>query len=560
MIRNLFQLRLVFSWLITLSGFSYLPAIAQPLNQKVQFTRQDSLRGSITPERNWWNVLHYDITVEPDIEKEAITGTNILKFKTTGSGNRMQIDLQQPMNITGVLFGEEKLPFTREGNVYFLRFPATLPEGKIYSISIQFSGRPLKAKNPPWDGGWIWKKDKNGNPWISVACQGLGASVWFPNKDHQSDEPDEGARLTIITPSHLKGIGNGRLKEEKSLSGGRTSFTWEVTNPINNYNIIPYIGNYISWSDSFNGEKGPLECSYYVLDYNEAAAKKQLKQTDSMLTAFEYWFGPYPFYEDGFKIVESPHLGMEHQSAIAYGNNFSNGYLGRDLSGSGWGLKFDFILIHEAGHEWFGNNITSNDIADMWVHEGFTNYSESLYLDYFFGKEASGSYVRGIRRSIRNDKPIIGHFGVNQEGSGDMYNKTGNLIHMIRRIINDDEKFRSILRGLNKEFYHKSVNGTDIINYFNLQSGTDLTQVFNQYLKTTKIPVLEYQINGPTIKYRWTNCLEEFDMPVIAYAGKEIQLFPTTEWKTETIQGADLTGFRVDADFYISTKRVASGK
>lgn len=560
MIRNLFQLRLVFSWLITLIGFSYLPAIAQPLNQKVQFTRQDSLRGSITPERSWWNVLHYDITVEPDIEKEAITGTNILKFKTTGSGNRMQIDLQQPMNITGVLFGEEKLPFTREGNVYFLRFPATLPEGKIYSINIQFSGRPLKAKNPPWDGGWIWKKDKNGNPWISVACQGLGASVWFPNKDHQSDEPDEGARLTIITPSHLKGIGNGRLKEEKSLSGGRTSFTWEVTNPINNYNIIPYIGNYISWSDSFNGEKGPLECSYYVLDYNEAAAKKQLKQTDSMLTAFEYWFGPYPFYEDGFKIVESPHLGMEHQSAIAYGNNFSNGYLGRDLSGSGWGLKFDFILIHEAGHEWFGNNITSNDIADMWVHEGFTNYSESLYLDYFFGKEASGSYVRGIRRGIRNDKPIIGHFGVNQEGSGDMYNKTGNLIHMIRRIINDDEKFRSILRGLNKEFYHKSVNGTDIINYFNLQSGTDLTQVFNQYLKTTKIPVFEYQINGPTIKYRWTNCLEEFDMPVIAYAGKEIQLFPTTEWKTETIQGADLTGFRVDADFYISTKRVASGK
>lgn len=546
--------------LIIILGFTGLTSLAQPLSGKIQFTRQDTLRGSITPERNWWDVRHYDITVDADLEHQTISGVNIIKFATTAPGQRLQLDLQQPMNIVEAKMNGINIPFERDGNVYFLNFPEALEDGKTYSLEVKFSGKPRKAANPPWDGGWIWKKDKEGNPFVSVACQGLGASVWYPNKDHQSDEPDEGARLTIITPSYLVGVGNGRLKEIKELPGGKKSFTWEVTNPINNYNIIPYIGNYVSWNTVFKGEKGNLDCSFYVLKHNEKSAKEQLRQTDSMLKAFEYWFGPYPFYEDGFKIVESPHLGMEHQSAVAYGNNYRNGYLGRDLSGTGWGLKFDFILVHEAGHEWFGNNITSKDIADMWVHEGFTNYSESLYLDYYFGKDAASAYVRGTRAGIRNDIPIIGIFGVNHEGSGDMYSKTGNLLHMIRRIIGNDNQFRAILRGMNRDFYHTTVNGTDVIEYFNRHSGKNFTPVFNQYLHTVKIPVLEYEIKGHTIRYRWTNCNDDFNMPVIIHAGKEFILYPVTQWKEETLKDADFSALRVDPDFYISSKRVSPVK
>lgn len=549
-------------WLLIAVFFTFLAIIptktfAQPLNQKKKFTKQDTLRGSITPERSWWDVLHYHITVEPDIEKETIRGTNTIRFKTLAAGNKMQIDLQQPMGIVTVAYKGKKIPFERNGNVFYLNFHETIPAGITTEIEIQFAGKPVKAANPPWDGGWIWKKDKKGNPWVTVACQGLGASVWLPNKDHQSDEPDEGVILSIITPDYLSGVGNGRLTDEKTLPGGRKEFTWEVTSPINNYNIIPYIGNYVSWTEVFEGENGALDCSYYVLEENLEAAKIQFQQAALMLKAFEHWFGPYPFYKDGFKLVEAPHAGMEHQSAIAYGNGFKNGYFGRDVSGSGWGMKFDFILIHEAGHEWFGNNITSNDIADMWVHEGFTNYSETLYLNYHFGKEAASEYLINIRRGIRNNTPIIGPFGVNQEGSGDMYNKTGNMIHTIRQVINDDEKFRSILRGLNKNFYHQTIDGTDLIEYVNKHSGINFSPVFAQYLETTDIPVLEYAINGNEIRYRWANCIKEFDMPLKVSAGREFFLYPTIHWKTEKITDAALGEFKADENFYITTKRIA---
>ena len=528
---------------------------AQPLSRKAVFTPADSLRGSLNANRSWWDVTHYAITVEADIDNKTIRGKNILSFTAMEGGKMMQIDLQQPMNLQSAVYGNRPLAMKRSGNLYYIEFPESISKGSRVQLELNFYGKPTEAQNPPWDGGWIWQKDKNGHPWVSVACQGLGASVWYPCKDHQSDEPDS-ASLTIIVPDHLSAIGNGKLRSKQTAGTGKTAYTWAVTNPINNYNIIPYIGRYTSWEETYTGENGPLDCSYYVLDYNLEKAKKQFEQVQPMLKCFEYWFGPYPFYEDGYKLVESPHLGMEHQSAVAYGNQFENGYLGRDLSGSGWGEKFDFILIHESGHEWFGNNITTNDIADMWIHEGFTNYSEALYVNCVFGKEACSEYVIGTRKLIRNDLPVIGQYGVNHEGSGDMYYKGGNLVHMIRQIIDDDEKFRFILREMNKQFGKKSTDGAVLEAHISQHAGRDLSKIFDQYLRTTQIPTLEYVVDKGRISFRWTNCIAGFDMPVKLHAGKSLFIFPTEEWKSIT-PAPDFNGtVRIDDNFYIHTRQV----
>ena len=531
--------------------------VAQPLHQKKGYTRQDTLRGSITPERAWWNVLRYQITVEPDFQKKAIKGISGIEWKALTNGDRMQIDLQQPMIIDSVIMDHNALSFKREGNVYWISFAQPVAANATKNLFIYFHGDPVVAKRPPWDGGWIFSKDANGNPWMSVACQGLGASVWYPCKDHQSDEPDLGATLSIIAPDSLMAVGNGRLIKTESLGNGKTQRTWEVKNPINNYNIVPYIGKYVSWNETYTGEKGRLECSYYVLDYNLTKAKEQFKQVPKMLKSFEHWFGPYPFYEDGFKLVESPHLGMEHQSAVAYGNGYRNGYRGRDLSGSGWGEKWDFIIIHESGHEWFANNITTNDLADMWVHESFTNYSETLFTTSEYGVEAGNDYVIGTRKLISNDKPIVGVYGVNQEGSGDMYYKGGNLLHTIRQVINNDEKFRNILRSLNKTYYHQTIDGKDVESYISKEAGIDFSKVFQQYLYTTQIPVLEYKTSGRKLEVRWANAIDGFDLPVkIQSDTKNHWIKPTAAWKeVKEWNGKDDFKKMVDRNFYIEVKQ-----
>ena len=535
---------------------------AQPLNQKAKFTHQDTLRGSIGPEREWWNVLHYDVRVTPDYNNKSITGETTIQYKVVKDkySDYLQIDLQQPLRIDTIYY-DGKLyinyphkPYYNEGNVWHVPLPKA-PKNSVHSISIIYHGNPRIAKNPPWDGGWIFTKDAEGRPWMTVACQGLGASVWYPCKDHQSDEPDNGADLSITVDSSLVAVGNGRLKEKKS-NGGTTTWTWEVKDPINNYNIIPYIGKYVTWHEDYNGEKGKLDCDYWVLDYDLEKAKKQFVQVDDMLKCFEYWMGPYPFYEDGYKLVETPHLGMEHQSAVAYGNKFMNGYLGRDLSGSGWGKDWDYIIVHESGHEWFANNITSNDIADMWVHEGITDYSETLFVECKSGsKEAADAYTQGLRRNIRNDKPIIGPYGVNQEGSGDMYNKGNNIMHMVRQIINNDSAFRNILRGLNQTFYHKTVDSKDVENYITKKSGKDLSKLFDQYLRTTQIPTLEYKIEGNKLSYHWTNCINGFNMPV-KLANSNEWLKPTTDWNETAIPANMKDNLQIDPNFYITVKKL----
>lgn len=530
--------------------------IAQPLHQKKEFTRQDSLRGSIGPGRSWWNVLRYNISVTPDYASKTITGQTEMIIDDKAGGYTMQIDLQEPMILDKVIFDGVPVSFKREGNVYWLFVRDSNSKFKHKpgrkSVLLSFHGKPREAKTPPWDGGWIWTKDKEGNPWMSVACQGLGASVWYPCKDHQSDEPDEGASLSVTVPQDLVAVGNGRLKN-KTTANGQTTFTWEVKNPINSYNIVPYIGKYVNWSDTLKGEKGKLDLNYWVLQQDVDKAKKQFHQVKPMLRAFEYWFGAYPFYEDGFQLIQAPHLGMEHQSAVAYGNQFKNGYLGQDLSGTGWGLKWDYIIVHEAGHEWFANNITTKDIADMWVHEGFTDYSEALYVEYYYGKQAANEYVQGLKKNIENDAPIIGTYGVNQEGSGDMYFKGANLLHTIRQVINDDAKFRQILRGLNKDFYHQTVTSKQVEDYISQKSGKDLSRIFDQYLRTTMIPALEFKAEEDKLKFKWTNCVPGFDMPVRLSSGQWIQ--PTTAEQKIKVEGKDFSKLAVDPNFYIQVQK-----
>jgi aminopeptidase N len=532
-----------------------LTAVAQP---EPLYTKYDTLMGSNTPQRSWWDVQRYDIHVSPDYATKTIRGKVTITYTVVAEKHSeyLQVDLQKPMEIDSLYYNGKMYinhpskPYYNDGNHWFIPLPKT-PKGSSQSVTIVYHGKPREAKNPPWDGGWIWKKDKQGRPWMSVACQGDGASLWYPCKDYWGDEPDSGASLTIQVPDTLVAVGNGRLTD-KVVHNGKASFRWEVTNPINTYNIVPYIGSYTSWSDTLAGEKGKLDLTYWVLDYEVAKAKAQFEQVKPMLHAFEHWLGPYPFYEDGYQLVQSPYLGMEHQSAVAYGNGFTNGYLGSDLSGTGWGLKWDYIIVHETGHEWFGNNITAKDRADMWIQEGFTDYSETLYTEYFFGKQAGNEYTQGLRKNISNNAPIIAHYGVNKEGSGDMYFKGSNMLHTIRQIIGDDEKFRQILRGLGKDFYHQTITSKQVENYISLKSGKDLSTVFDQYLRTTKIPVLEYKAAAGKVQFRWTNTVNGFNMPVKLTNGQWI--IPGTEWQTVSLpQGQP---FAVDKNFYITLKKL----
>ncbi len=545
-----------YSFFLSLFLFHFFAATAQPLHQKQEFTRADTLRGTITPERAWWDVTHYDLQVSFDFNKRSIAGYNIISYKIVSApAKEMQIDLQLGLYIDSVLYNNENLSFRREGNAYFIAVAPAQNEQEINKVAVYYHGIPRPALHPPWDGGVIWSKDQEGNPWITVACQGLGASVWYPCKDHQSDEPDS-ASLSMIVPDTLTAIANGKLRNEVQNGDGTATYTWAVTNPINNYNIIPYIGKYAHWHEDYDGEKGKLDCDFWVMAYNIEKAKVQFKQALQMLHCFEYWFGPYPFYEDGYKLIEAPHLGMEHQSAVAYGNGFVNGYKGTDLSGTGWGLKWDFIIVHESGHEWFGNNITTRDVADMWVHEGFTNYSETIFTDCTYGTEAGNDYVIGTRKKIQNDKPIEGPYGVNQEGSGDMYYKGGNLVHMIRQIINNDSAFRMLLRGMNQAFYHQTVTGKQVEEYISKTSGIDFSKVFDQYVRTTQIPVLEYKVNGNKLSYRFTDCVKGFNMPLKINFGGERWISPAEKWKTLKIKKGESAVFNADRNFYIRTKQL----
>lgn len=536
-----------------LAGICLLFVSIASFAQKKAFTHADTLRGSITPERAWWDLNYYHLSTRPNANDSTLTGSTVIGYKVLKPYQTMQVDLQEPLQITKVVQDGEALSYRRDGNAFFITLKKKQETGKTESIEVFYTGKPRLAKRPPWDGGVQWVPDGKGNTIISTSCQGLGASVWWPCKDHMYDEPDS-MLISITVPKNMTDVSNGNLRSLVENNDNSHTFNWFVKNPINNYGVNMNVANYVSWKETFKGEKGDLQLSYYVLPQNLEKAKEQFKQAPKMLKAFEHWFGPYPFYEDGYKLVEVPYLGMEHQSSVTYGNDYKMGYRGKDLSNTGWGLKWDFIIIHESGHEWFANNITYKDVADMWVHESFTNYSENLYTEYYFGKKAGEDYVIGTRELIANDIPIVGVYGVNQEGSKDMYYKGGNMLHTIRQVVNDDEKWRQILRGLNKTLYHQTVDGSQIENYISEQAGRNLSKVFDQYLRDVRIPILEYAFTGKGLQYRWVNTVENFDMPVKVKlaGGKEEFLYPTNDWKTLKVKGDK--SLTVDRNFYVEAK------
>lgn len=547
-----------------------LPLSAQLGGRQKNPTRTDTLRGSIGPERAWWDVLHYDVWVKPDFATRSIQGRTKITFMAVTDGRRMQIDLQQPLEVDSILaeistihatggsHGVYHLAHSRDGNVLWVDLPDTVRAGTRMPIHIHYHGVPRAARNPPWDGGWIWKTDAKGNPWMSVACQGLGASVWYPCKDHQSDEP-EGARLHIVVPDSLVGVGNGRFNSTTPNGDGTTTWHWHVSSPINTYNLVPYIGRYVHIKDEYEGLEGRLDIDHWVLAHNERKAREHFTQVHGMLQCFEEWLGPYPFYKDGYKLVEAPHLGMEHQSAIAYGNNYVNGYMGQDLSSTGHGLHWDYIIIHESGHEWYGNSITTADIADMWVHEGFTMYTEALYVECTKGRDAAEEYVVGIRRNISNDRPIIGPYGVNREGSGDMYPKGANLVHMVRHIMADDVRFKETLRELNLHFRHSITTSAAVEDFLSKQAGRDLSKMFDQYLRTRQIPILQWGVDKGRLWYRWQNVVDGFDMPIrLGVDGKDSGLVPCgTAWQALPLKVGRKARVLPDRNWYVQVKQAS---
>ncbi|OYQ38379.1 peptidase M1 [Flavobacterium cyanobacteriorum] len=516
------------------------------------FTRRDSLQGGLRPERTSFDVQRYDLNIRLDPDKKYISGYNNITFKVVENTKRIQLDLFENMNVDSIIHNNRKLPYKRDNDAVFITFPQNLEKGDEQQLRFYYSGNPKVARNAPWDGGFVFRKDNSGKHWIGVAVQGTGASLWYPVKDHQTDEPDKGASIKVAVPDGLMNVSNGRLTGKEKLKGGYTRWDWEVKNPINNYTITLNVADYAHIHDTHNG----LDIDYYVLKYNEAKARKHFEEVKPMLDCFESKFGKYPFYEDGYKLVETPYLGMEHQSAVAYGNNYKKGYMGYDMTMTGIGMLFDYITIHESGHEWFGNSITSKDIADMWIHEGFTTYSETVYVECRYGYEKAMQYITGQRASVMNAKPVIGIFGVNKEGSQDMYYKGALMLNTLRHVINDDAKWWAIILKY-AETYKKQVIDTEtVIAFFNRESGLNLTPVFNQYLRYRNIPTLQVRMNGNSFEYRWKTDVAGFAMPVeVSAGGKNIRLNATNNWQKAGVATDNPKGVEVvRTKYYVNTE------
>ena len=518
-------------------------------------TEQEILRGSVTPEREWWDVQHYGLTLSVMPETKSIKGSNVISFRTLKSGARMQVDLQPPLAITRIVHGDQELHFERNGNAYLVDFADPLAAGVDDSVEVFYEGQPVESMRPPWSGGLTWGKDSLGGPFIATTCQGIGASIWWPNKDHGYDEPDRGIDVRVTVPEDLVAVSNGRLQGQQHDAAAKTrSFHWQVTNPINNYCVNVNIGNYMSIASTYEGEGGTLDVEYWILKHQEENARRQFKEVQRTLAAFEHWFGQYPFYADSYKLVVVPYLGMEHQSSVTYGNGFKNGYRGRDLSETGVGLKFDFIIVHESAHEWWGNNVSMNDVADMWIHESFANYAENLFVDYHFSKQEAQDYVIGCRKLVKNDVPIIGRYNMNQSGSGDMYYKGGNMLHTMRHIVNNDERWRGVLRGINEEFWHGTVTTEEFEAYISRECGFEFGPYFDQYLRTTKIPVLAYEGVDGGVRLWWDGVVNGFEVPVVVRVNGAEQRVLVSSKPSLLRLDVPLQSFELDRNFYMEVE------
>ncbi len=534
------------------------------------FTRADSLRGYLSPPRTCYDVTYYHLDVLIDPDSESIHGSNTIRFKVDAAFSEMQVDLFANMKVDSIKLSAEgasasdgedgtMLKYSREFGAVFIDMPRELEQNTMHQIIFYYSGKPQVALNPPWDGGFIWKKDKEGNPWVMVTCQGTGASLWWPNKDHQTAKPDS-MLLSVTVPKGLEDISNGRLRSKVDLPNGETQYNWFISYPINNYNVTVNIGKYTHFSDIYKSHDGSrLTLDYYVMPQNLKKAKKQFREAKTMLACYEKYFGKYPFYRDGYKLIESSHNGMEHQTAVAYGNHYHLGYEGR--ASSAVGLKFDFIIIHESAHEWWGNSVTSKDLADMWIHESFGAYAEALYVEYNWGRGASLEYINTKKQTVKNDAPIIGPYDLNHAGSGDMYDKGQLVLNALRAVIGNDSLWFSILKGLQEKFAYQTVDADDIINYINRRTNADYNYFFEQYLRYATIPELTISItekgNSTALRYMWDADVKDFRMPVKVTTSKNhfVLIHPTTKWQTMRLKNFDPKDFRVDEDeFYCKVK------
>ncbi len=519
------------------------------------FTRKDSLQGGLRPERTCFDVQHYNLNLKINIDEKSISGYNEITFKVIENTSKIQVDLFDNLKIDSIIWNKKTLKYNRDYNAVFIDFPNQLPINTTQKIQFYYHGNPVIARKAPWDGGFVFSKDKDGKPWVAVACQGFGASCWIPCKDSQSDEPDNGVLSKIAVPNGLMNVSNGRFLGSEDLKNGYTRWDWQVKNPINSYDITLNIADYVHIHDNLND----LDLDYYVLRANEEKAKKHFEaDVKPMLTCFQSKFGEYPFKDDGYKLVETPYLGMEHQSAVAYGNKYLKGYMGMDLSGTGNGMLFDFITIHESGHEWFGNSITSKDIADMWIHEGFTCYSESVFLECNYGIEKAQKYINGLKRNVLNDKSIIGNYGVNSEGSGDMYYKAALMLNTMRYVINNDEKWWEILLKYSNTLRHKIIDNQTLVDFFNKESGQELTPIFNQYLRYKNIPILVIEKNKRKLQFYWKTNETNFNMPIdVKINGKEMRIFPTNTPKKSKFKIKDLSEVEVLTNkFFVKVEKL----
>lgn len=507
-----------------ISLFLFLTCISYAQN----FTRRDTLQGSLRPERNAFDVQRYDLNITINPDYRTVVGYNDITFKLISKTSKIQLDLFENMRVDSILLEGNKLTYQRELDAVFIDLPAQLPVDTEQKIRFYYAGKPLVAKRAPWDGGFVWKKDSNGNDFIGVAVQGTGASLWYPVKDHQTDEPDRGASVKVAVPNGLMNVSNGRFLGKEELKDGYTRWDWEVKSPINNYNIVINIADYVHIHETLDD----LDLDYYVLRENEAKARQHFEEVKPMMHCFQEKFGVYPFIEDGFKLVETPYLGMEHQSAVAYGNKYMKGYLGNDMTGTGVGMLFDYITIHETGHEWFGNSITSKDIADMWIHESFTTYSESVFVECQFGYAKAMEYINGQKRMVGNQKPVIGQFGVNfKTGNSDMYYKGALMLNTIRHMLDNDEKWWQLIRKYAETFRHQIIETKDVVDFFTKESGMNLVPVFDQYLKYTKLPELEFRAHKKSIEARWNTDVTGFEMPIEFYSNnKKFRISVKNNW------------------------------
>ncbi len=521
-----------------------------------RFTRADSLRGMNGPLRTCYDISYYHLDVKIDPATQSLQGSNKILFTAVDDFEKMQVDLFDNMAIDKIILDDAKpASFTREFNAVFITLPEILQRNSKHSVTIYYSGKPTVARRPPWDGGLTWEKDKDGNPWVVVTCQGTGASLWWPNKDHQADEPDS-MLISITVPPGLENISNGRLRGRTTMPDGWTRFDWFVSYPINNYNVTINIGKYAHFSDVYLGGKDTLSLDYYVMPENLEKAKKQFQQVKPMMACFEKYFGKYPFISDGYKLIESPHNGMEHQSAVAYGNGYIGGYRGR--APAAVGLKFDFIIIHETAHEWWGNSVTSKDIADMWIHESFGAYTEAIFVECQYGHDEALKYINGKKSNVLNDRPIIGTYNVHKRGSGDMYDKGQLVLNTLRSVIDNDALWFSIVRGLAETFKYQTITADDVFKFINEKSAKNLSCFYEQYFRTTLVPQLVVRTskkgNTVTARYRWERVVEDFRMPVkVTIAPNKYEFItPTTEWQTIELKGMNPEDFKVAEDlFYV---------